>query len=326
MTHTFFFFFFAQLVVFAFPEVAGVGGTVAVAGVAGQVGAFDGFPGHAARHGGGIDQAQELVPGRGIPCQGGDRGRDQGPGGPEAFVVAGLVRDPGKHAGQVDLGVADPPRLGGEAQEVLGHCQTQQFRVAEYWFTPWPPGPGHAQIRQDLVVSRRKVWSGECLVECSQTRLNTLRLTLKASTPVPAIGLTHFGGRLRSADVARVTALPARLDSRAGNGRQHPHRDVRAPLGGALVSTSDREHRGIGVFKSHDVHSNGLPIRKAARQTDAGHTGEVRSGKHAQGSCQGVLARGAGELRGSSRTRTVRSPGGWAKPVRPRRRGPWPRV
>lgn len=32
--------------------------------------------------------------------------------------------------------------------------------------------------------------SGECLVECSQTRLNTLRLTLKDLTPFQPIGFT----------------------------------------------------------------------------------------------------------------------------------------
>jgi hypothetical protein len=64
------------------------------------------------------------------------------------------------------------------------------------------------------------VWSGECLVECSQARLNTLRPTLKASTPQQVLGLTHLG---RPGPGRRCTAWPVRAPGPALDPEsQHP--------------------------------------------------------------------------------------------------------
>ena len=78
------------------PEVARVRGAVPVAGVPGQVGALDGFAAGAARDRGGIEQAEDFVPGFGVPGQGGDHRTDQCSGGAHALVVSRLLRDPGE--------------------------------------------------------------------------------------------------------------------------------------------------------------------------------------------------------------------------------------
>lgn len=49
------------------------------------------------------------------------------------------------------------------------------------------------------------------------------------------------------------------------------------PLGGALIGMGDREHCGIGVFRSHNVQANGLPADEATGNTDPRHTGQVCS-------------------------------------------------
>ena len=54
------------------PEVSGVGGAVAVAGVACEVGAFHRFAGLAARYRGRVDQPGDLTPGGCVVCQFGD--------------------------------------------------------------------------------------------------------------------------------------------------------------------------------------------------------------------------------------------------------------
>jgi hypothetical protein len=61
------------------------------------------------------------MPERGVFGQGRDGRGDQCPGGPEAFVVARLLRDGREHAGQVRPGVPDPPGFGGISEQLLRH-------------------------------------------------------------------------------------------------------------------------------------------------------------------------------------------------------------
>lgn len=78
------------------------------------------------------------MPGRSVFGQCRDRGRDQRPGGPEPFVVAGLLRDGGEHAGQVRPGVPDPPGFGGVPQQLLRHREAEQLSIRQAGLAPGP--------------------------------------------------------------------------------------------------------------------------------------------------------------------------------------------
>ena len=88
------------------PEVAGVGGAIAILGPARQVGAFHRFAGAGTFDGGGIDDddvvgcnARQVAQSGDQPCH--------GPGQfAEAFVVAGLLGDVGEHSAEVLVGAA----------------------------------------------------------------------------------------------------------------------------------------------------------------------------------------------------------------------------
>ena len=73
------------------PEPAGVGWAVAVGGVFGQGAALDRLAGRGAGQRGGVEQASEFVPGRGVPGQFGGHGREQPAAGSGPFAVAGLA-------------------------------------------------------------------------------------------------------------------------------------------------------------------------------------------------------------------------------------------
>ena len=63
------------------------------------------------------------------------------------------------------------------------------------------------------------MWSGECSIRGSHTGFNTLRLTLKASTPTKPIGITHLVGRsLSQPQVTLPTGDAVPLDAVLGTG------------------------------------------------------------------------------------------------------------
>jgi hypothetical protein len=93
------------------PEVAGVAAAVAVSGVPGEVGAFDGLAGGRAGQRGGVDQPEAVVPGRHLPGQGLDHVADQRSGSVEPLVVRGLLGQVAEEVTEPGVGEADsvPP-------------------------------------------------------------------------------------------------------------------------------------------------------------------------------------------------------------------------
>lgn len=68
-------------------------------------------------------------------------------------------------------GVTDPAPFAGKAQQVLGHCQTHQFRVGQGGFATGSVVTGPAQGGQDTVI--------EVDVQCGQEGVQVV-----AHTPI----------------------------------------------------------------------------------------------------------------------------------------------
>jgi hypothetical protein len=71
---------------------------------------------------------------------------------PEGVCCSRIDAGCREHAGQVDPGVPDPPALRGEAEQVLGDGKAEQLGIAQNRFPPRPAFPGHAKVRQDMVI------------------------------------------------------------------------------------------------------------------------------------------------------------------------------
>lgn len=142
------------------PEAARVGSAVAVGRVPCQVGALDSFAALAAGHRGRIEQTEVLAPRGGVAGQFGDHRRDEDAGGADAFVVSGLGGHLREHVVQVVPGVADPPGLGAELQQLLGDDQAQEFGIRERRLAPGVVFPGVSERRQYAVF--------QIDVKCSQ--------------------------------------------------------------------------------------------------------------------------------------------------------------
>ena len=164
------------------PEESGVRGAVAVAGVPGQIAAFDGLRRRTARHRGGVDQPQVVVPGVDVTGQFGDHRRQQATLGTEPFAVPRLVGQIGKHAQQMAAGVSDPPSFGRHTEEVLSHGETDQLGVGQLWFSASVIA-GPAQSRQDTVL--------EVDIECGQEGVQVIAHTLTMDTLHPTSALRH---------------------------------------------------------------------------------------------------------------------------------------
>ena len=176
------------------PEVAGVARAVAVAGVPGQIGALDGFPRGRARQRGGIDQAQQLVPGIDVTGQLNDHRRDQRAGAAQPLAVAGLLGQLREHLDQVPTGVAHPASLAGHPQQLLGDRHTQQLGVGEPRFAARSMLASPPQGGQDTII--------EVDIQCGQEGVTVIghTTTLGALRPCSGdrdtqdlIGLTHLG-------------------------------------------------------------------------------------------------------------------------------------
>jgi hypothetical protein len=75
---------------------------------------------------------------------------DQRPGSTQALVVGGALGQVGEQAMQVGVGEADPAGLGVEAQQHLGHGQSDQLRVGQPRQAAQPPRSGQLIIDLDL--------------------------------------------------------------------------------------------------------------------------------------------------------------------------------
>ena len=113
------------------PEVAGVGGAVAVTGFTCQVRALHGRTGASALHRGGIDQPQLVHAGRGDHSEGADQAGDQRPGRTQPLVPTRLLRQIREHAGEVLAGIPQPRRFGRAVEQDLRHGQTYQLSIGE---------------------------------------------------------------------------------------------------------------------------------------------------------------------------------------------------
>ena len=142
------------------PEVAGVAGAEAVAGVPGQRRAANRLPGGRARQWGGVHQPQQVVPGAGVPGQFSDHRGDQRPGRAQPLAVAGLPGQVREHPRQVGPDVADPVPLAGHPEQLLGHHQAQQLGIGERRFAAPPMRPRTAHGGQHTVF--------QVYVECRQ--------------------------------------------------------------------------------------------------------------------------------------------------------------
>lgn len=130
---------------------------VAVAAVPCQIRAFDGLAGGRAGQGGGVDQAQVVVPGRDLPGQHLDHLADQRPGRIEAFVVGGLLRQVAEQVAQPGTGEADPVPGRGEAEQDLGDRQAKQFGVREFRGSPDPATRRHMVVDEHVQCRQKGV-------------------------------------------------------------------------------------------------------------------------------------------------------------------------
>jgi len=117
------------------PEETGLGGAVAVVGLAGEIAAFDGFAGGPAGQRCGVQEAEVFMPGGDMAGQGGDDGGDR----PGLVTEAGLSEQIREHSGQMLARVADPLSLRGNPEQVLGRRQTQQLSIIQSRFPPAEP-------------------------------------------------------------------------------------------------------------------------------------------------------------------------------------------
>ncbi|MFI6155501.1 ribosomal protein L7/L12 [Kitasatospora sp. NPDC051170] len=136
----------ADQVQFQAPEPARVRAAVTVAGPAGQRRAARGVTRTPAFHGRGVSDPDRVGPQVGRAGQVSDGLLEQRPGGAQALVVAGPVGQPRSHAAQVGAGKTDPAGLGVEAEQGLGHGQTDQLGVRQSRRAAQPPRSGQMVI------------------------------------------------------------------------------------------------------------------------------------------------------------------------------------
>ncbi len=195
-------------------------GAVAVAGPAGQVGAFDGGPGTGAFGGCGVDDPHVVVPQVGVPGQGTDEPADQCVRGPQSFVVAGLAGQVRELGRQVGAGEAEPPGLGDEAEQGLHHRQRQQLGISQ------PRRAARSPSREGLEVCRHKR-TNEALASCTRA------LRTYSSSPLPhAVGLARRAASTR----CRTRRTVASAGVGAVGSRNRPPRAV-VLVGGAPAAT-----------------------------------------------------------------------------------------
>jgi hypothetical protein len=147
-----------------------MGGAVTIGGDPGQLGAFHGLSGGAARHRGGVDQAKVIGGGRDLRGESGRGGQDQRRGRPEAFVVAGLLGQVRKQASETAVAEAQPVVLGREPEQYLGNRETDQFSVAEAFRSAGPSPFG----RDDMVIEEH--------IQCCQ---KGIEVSLHKQTSIP---------------------------------------------------------------------------------------------------------------------------------------------
>src|SRR6266566_4338965 len=113
------------------PEVPGVAAAVPVVGETAQSRALDGLTAGGAGNRSGVEEAQQVAPG------GGDEGQlahdpvEHRSAGPQALVVASLLRQVGEQMAQPVAGDAQPQALGWAAEQDLGHRQAGHLRVRQ---------------------------------------------------------------------------------------------------------------------------------------------------------------------------------------------------
>lgn len=139
---------------------------VAVLGDPGQVRSLHRFPGAAAFDRGGVNDPDIIAQQAG---RGGQIHHDVLDDSGEvalAFVVAGLLRDVGKDAGQVLVGVSEEASFGGVAEQGFHDRQGNQFGVAD-------PGrvPGGRPGGQEFGVGVEVVVGGEIKCCCESVQV-----------------------------------------------------------------------------------------------------------------------------------------------------------
>lgn len=80
---------------------------------------------------GGVDHPYRAGPQIGVAGQGADRVLEQGQGGAQPLVVAGLAGHVGEGAGQVRRDEPQPAGLGADSEQDLGHRQGQRFGIGQ---------------------------------------------------------------------------------------------------------------------------------------------------------------------------------------------------
>src|SRR5258708_5299533 len=137
------------------PEVAGVGGAIAIVGPAGELGALGSLARGATGDGSGIEQSELIPPRR---CKAGPVAHGmlhQPVGSPQPLVVGRGLGQIGEQMAQASGCEAHPAALGVEAEENLGHGQADQFRVGEAGGAP-----------RRLTKTQEAVEVGDLDVEC----------------------------------------------------------------------------------------------------------------------------------------------------------------
>jgi hypothetical protein len=155
------------------PEVAGVGGTISVACMTGQVRAFHCLAGLPARQRGGIDQPGDLAPGRGVSSEFGDHGGQEPGCLADSFAPTRLLGKVGEHSLQMLVGVADPFSFGCDAKQVLGDDQAEQLNIGQGRWAPGSAPSGKPQRGDDPIVKM----DVKCGQEGVEVCFHTLGLT-----------------------------------------------------------------------------------------------------------------------------------------------------
>jgi hypothetical protein len=194
-------------------------GAVAITRPASQLRALHRRPGHAAGHRGGIDDPAVVQPEVARFGQHSDDPFDQAKRGAEPIVVPGLLREVGEQTRQVLAGIAQPVRLGGEAEQRLGNRDTHQLGVGQH---RWPARPPRScQLVIDLHV------------QCGQEGVQVLRhnmILTALSSRLP----TSPGHRTYSSSSNVGAAAPRAPPPRTPHCAPSPLRAPRAARGCAL--------------------------------------------------------------------------------------------